>query len=977
VWTLRAYLGGIGEQQAQLATSPYGEWVESPYALFLHVGEVEPPAGIVPMAAGEVIIGLPGVTDTVPLIQAAIAAEFTAGRDVTVTGTFTNADATLSINIPAIRTVTWNAQAIHTIPASAATVIINGGTISTAMGAGVPAVFISSSSTGTALVITGGTFSAGSAVVIQINTNTTLYLSGGNVSPAGGIRQMGGSAFYTGDNTALFGTVGGVALFTPGVNLFRLDNVVLSHPFDPITPADGIVTATFLAGFNITSSTANPATATHSFAGSVVTFGGAFNHANITLTVSGTLANGNLTVPAFTTVPFGVNTGGAAMHTVTFNLNGGTRTGGGELEQQIVDGANAFPPTASLAGHIFDGWDGGLYTNITSSRTLTARWTPMPGLQINGEGNHTTLAAFQSAINAALAPNNAVVNVTGGLVLADATLTINIPAGRTVNWNANYSGTVGAGQLINITGGGAFNLTGGTVEQLGGAIAVIAGGDIRITMSGGNIFSDSANSNVFVADGNSEVLISGGRIELRNNSSASILLSTGSSIVRITGGVALARVGVGNAISAILTSTVVITGSPSLPGGLNPTANGLIIQHPGTGTYGIGEAVTTATFNTLAANPNAATAVWALQDGRSGMTYTTTTATSRTRFVEVDGVTLIPTFAITINNGGTGYSASPNPARAGATVTLNPGTAPAAGRIFNGWTVVSGGITITNNQFTMPNNPVEVTANWRQRSTDNTVHSLTARTSDRVGVIDNIANTITVDLPNDTAYQTIEVVVANYVAWTITGNAVSENNGVYTVTLGRGATTVNLVVTPEYGSPRTYTVTLTTLHTITNLTLTGITAPVAGAAAPNPVGMITGGDGQWAVTGDVFWSYGTDGIHPGTTFQPGRIYRLGFDLTAADGWIFGSGTLGYDTFTVDGVPGATVFANEYPITGTERWITITFPATAQTITNLDIELPAPVTGEVPVRQIIDPAATPQWDAVVDWHAVIGVAAYEV
>jgi len=43
-----------------------------------------------------------------------------------------------------------------------------------------------------------------------------------------------------------------------------------------------------------------------------------------------------------------------------------------------------------------------------------------------------------------------------------------------------------------------------------------------------------------------------------------------------------------------------------------------------------------------------------------------------------------------------------------------------------------------------------------------------------------------------------------------------------------------------------------------------------------------------------------------------------------------------------------------------------------TITNLNIELPAPVTGETPVRTI----ANAQWDAVVDWHTVIGIAAYE-
>ena len=59
---------------------------------------------------------------------------------------------------------------------------------------------------------------------------------------------------------------------------------------------------------------------------------------------------------------------------VAFNLNGGTRTGGGELLQAINHGANAVLPTVTRTGFVLSGWTGG-YTNVTSHRTITAQWT--------------------------------------------------------------------------------------------------------------------------------------------------------------------------------------------------------------------------------------------------------------------------------------------------------------------------------------------------------------------------------------------------------------------------------------------------------------------------------------------------------------------------------------------------------------------------------------------------------------------------
>jgi uncharacterized repeat protein (TIGR02543 family) len=61
-------------------------------------------------------------------------------------------------------------------------------------------------------------------------------------------------------------------------------------------------------------------------------------------------------------------------HTVTFNLNGGTRTGGGATSQNIAHGGTATAPTVTRTGHTFAGWDRALM-NITGNVTVNALWT--------------------------------------------------------------------------------------------------------------------------------------------------------------------------------------------------------------------------------------------------------------------------------------------------------------------------------------------------------------------------------------------------------------------------------------------------------------------------------------------------------------------------------------------------------------------------------------------------------------------------
>ena len=61
-------------------------------------------------------------------------------------------------------------------------------------------------------------------------------------------------------------------------------------------------------------------------------------------------------------------------YNVTFDINGGIRTGGGALSQTIYKNDDATVPIVSRAGYTLSGWSDS-YTNITSAKTITAVWT--------------------------------------------------------------------------------------------------------------------------------------------------------------------------------------------------------------------------------------------------------------------------------------------------------------------------------------------------------------------------------------------------------------------------------------------------------------------------------------------------------------------------------------------------------------------------------------------------------------------------
>ncbi len=92
-----------------------------------------------------------------------------------------------------------------------------------------------------------------------------------------------------------------------------------------------------------------------------------------TPSVSGISTNANSPTTVTKNISATFTAGERLSYTVTFDLAGGTRTGGGELVQTIYYGEDATPPTCTFDGHTFESWSGS-YTGVTSNRTITATW---------------------------------------------------------------------------------------------------------------------------------------------------------------------------------------------------------------------------------------------------------------------------------------------------------------------------------------------------------------------------------------------------------------------------------------------------------------------------------------------------------------------------------------------------------------------------------------------------------------------------
>ena len=267
-----------------------------------------------------------------------------------------------------------------------------------------------------------------------------------------------------------------------------------------------------------------------------------------------------------------------------------------------------------------------------------------------------------------------------------------------------------------LVAGGTFIMRGGTISNNqwfnGGGVEARDGGTFR--MYGGII---SGNTGIFVGGG---VNIFG---------AGSSFTMNGGTITGNTSPIG-ANVNVeGSGGTFTFNSGTIVGGTPTIDSANSTsTAFGTADTFTVTATSTVGAPITFA----LSGQPtgvsiNSTTGVISITDivvgGTHPFSITATnevgTSTVQNFTLTVTGGIALTTHSVTINASHATTSGAGNYA-VGATVTINAGTR--TGFNFGGWTVNSGGVSLTNannatTTFTMPVNDVTVTANWTQIST--------------------------------------------------------------------------------------------------------------------------------------------------------------------------------------------------------------------------------------------------------------------
>jgi len=199
---------------------------------------------------------------------------------------------------------------------------------------------------------------------------------------------------------------------------------------------------------------------------------------------------------------------------------------------------------------------------------------PEGGLQINPlvsiTGNTVTIsetdavADIKAAIQGLWSTYNTVI-VEGIKNNADSYLSLNIPTGMTVKWQATYSDSSGSGDLISLQGGGTFEVDGGSLTStrpncsaiyvLGPNSVIVTDGTVSavgmrtinllvasstVTINGGEVKytgTDTGTAAIYVGPNatNNVVTVNGGTVTGEGNNYG-IYLGNDSSAVAMTGG---------------------------------------------------------------------------------------------------------------------------------------------------------------------------------------------------------------------------------------------------------------------------------------------------------------------------------------------------------------------------------------------------------------------------------------------------------
>ncbi|MCL2095379.1 MAG: S-layer homology domain-containing protein, partial [Oscillospiraceae bacterium] len=223
--------------------------------------------------------------------------------------------------------------------------------------------------------------------------------------------------------------------------------------------------------------------------------------------------------------------------------------------------------------------------------------------QNTANGNNLTDAPLHAE---ALTVGNTV-EVRGIMIDVSATLTLNIPVGVTVKWQAtefssiaNYTGT-----LIKITGGGTFEVAnGGNISVLGERSAAIIAdtGSSKVNVSGNGTVSAAGNGSAAIVVLFGEVSVSGNGTVSADGDGSMAIFASNQSAVNVSGNGTVSTVK-GTAISALAYSNATISGGTvsAEDGGkaIDATASDVTIDGPVTMSGTVNADITITTGGTL------------------------------------------------------------------------------------------------------------------------------------------------------------------------------------------------------------------------------------------------------------------------------------------------------------------------------------------------------------------------------------------
>ena len=551
-------------------------------------------------------------------IEAALAGS---SATVTVTGGLTNVTNTLSLSIPANKTVVWKAELTGSTAASVALVTIaDTGTFTVAKesvdtgsikqnGAG----YAISSSSNSKINIMGGEIHAETGcAILASGISPTITISAGLVANA-----SNNSATIQATSTSPAVTVSGTGEVR---NTGNGDVLVI---YGNINIEGGKV----IAG-------AGRAIYTYTTTGVVTISGGFVTSASSAATIYMYNGTGAVNVRiSGGTVENTRTSGGPAIsgnnNSVIFMTGGAIQVGAGNSRFSLGNNSLAIEKTGTATSYTagsstdltVEGTDASAYwaseggkSGIRYTRNANTGFFEVPGVTVaavagqalyvdGGTAGYSNMADAQAAIQGALDGSGTTVTVTGRLTNVINGMTLNIPAGKTVMWKTELEGRMtGTNALITITGTGAFEVTkeGAVIGKItqsdtGYAISTSSNSSIRIT--GGEVSATTGRA-INAAGSSSTVTVSGG--EVRATTGYAICAGGGGTAVTVGGGEVSATTGsaiyTAGAVAVnggLVTNAGTTSSSPAIyiyntsNTGLNVTVTDGTVQNTGAGGYAI------------------------------------------------------------------------------------------------------------------------------------------------------------------------------------------------------------------------------------------------------------------------------------------------------------------------------------------------------------------------------------------------------